>query len=51
MANLFDEELRILAIPLICNNWESKWGELMQLGQPDKKAYRNSLNLALTAIL
>jgi transcriptional regulator len=27
--NLSEEEQRILAIPLKCNNWESKWGELM----------------------
>ena len=49
--DLSEEELRRLAIPLTCNNWESKWGELMQLGPPDKKAYPNSLNLALTTIL
>jgi hypothetical protein len=51
MPNLSDDELRILAIPLIGNNWESNWRELMQLGPPDKKAYPNSLNLALTTIL
>jgi hypothetical protein len=48
--NLSEGELRTLAIPVICNNWESKWEELMQLGPPDKKA-PNSLNLALTTIL
>jgi len=51
MPNLSDDELRILAIPLICNNWESNWRELMQLGPPDKKAYPNSLNLALRTII
>jgi chromosome segregation ATPase len=30
--NLSEEEQRILAIPLTCNNWESKWGELMHHG-------------------
>ncbi|PWU81433.1 MAG: hypothetical protein DLM72_06995 [Candidatus Nitrosopolaris wilkensis] len=29
---LSEEEQRILAIPIICNNWESKWGELMSRG-------------------
>ena len=28
--NLSEGELRTLAIPVICNNWESKWEELMR---------------------
>jgi hypothetical protein len=30
--NLLAEELRVLAIPVICNNWERKWEELMHHG-------------------
>ncbi len=37
IPNLSEEELRILAIPLICNNWESKWGELMHHGLHDRE--------------
>jgi hypothetical protein len=34
---LSEEEQRILAIPLICNNWERTWEELMHHGLHDKK--------------
>jgi hypothetical protein len=37
IPNLSGEELRRLVIPLICNNWESKWGELMHHGLHDRE--------------
>jgi hypothetical protein len=40
--NLSEEELRLLAIPVICNDWERNWKVLMRLGLPDKKAYPNT---------
>ncbi len=36
--NLSEEELKRLAIPVICNNWDRNWKVLMQLGLRMKKA-------------
>ena|GEM_PF-962772 len=49
--NLSEEERRILAIPLICNDWERNWKVLMHHALHDKKAYPNTLVLALTTML